>query len=139
MYGGGGRHAQPPKRRPVALLVSGGVVVVVAVVLVLVLTVFKPGSSTPKYGMVPNGGSAQADAGQVAAAFFTAWQMGDLTKAASYTDQPAAAQAGLAGYAKDLNLGKFAVTAGTVADAKGTTAAQPRETVTFAVSASVAT
>ncbi|MGH3280846.1 MAG: penicillin-binding transpeptidase domain-containing protein, partial [Trebonia sp.] len=52
---------------------------------------------------------------------------------------PAAAQAGLAGYAKDLNLGKFAVTAGTVADAKGTTAAQPRETVPFAVSASVAT
>jgi hypothetical protein len=136
---GGGRHAQPRKRRPVAVMAVGGVAIVVVVALVLVLTVFKPGGGTPKNGMVPNGGSAQADAQQVATAFLTAWQAGDLAQAGSYTDQPAAAQAGLAAYAKDLNLGKFAATAGAVASAAGATPAQPRETVTFAVSASVAT
>jgi hypothetical protein len=119
--------------------VTGGVVVLAVVALVLVLTVFKTGSSTPKYGMVPNGGSAQADAQQVAAAFLTAWQAGDLTQAANYTNAPATAQAGLAAYAKDLNLGKFTATPGAVANAAGGTAAQPRETVTFAVSASVGT
>jgi hypothetical protein len=136
---GTGKHAQPPRRRrSVAVLVTGGVVVVVVVALVLVLTVFKPGSSTPKYGIVPTGGSAQADAQQVATAFLTAWQANDLTQAANYTDQPAAAQTGLAAYAKDLHLGKFAATAGSVAAAAGSTTAQPRETVTFAISASVA-
>jgi Penicillin binding protein transpeptidase domain/NTF2-like N-terminal transpeptidase domain len=119
-------------------MVTGGVVVVVVVALVLVLTVFKSGSGTPQYGMVPTGSSAGADAQQVATAFLTAWQTGDLTKASDLTDQPAAAQTGLAAYAKDLNLGKFAATAGTVTNASGGTAAQPRETVTFAVSASVA-
>ena len=136
---GGPRHAQPPRRRrPVAVLVTGGVVVAVVIALVLVLTVFKPGSGTPKYGMVPTGSSPQADAQQVATAFLTAWQANDLTQAANYTDQPAAAQTGLAAYAKDLNLGKFSATASTAAGAAGSTAAQPRETVTFAVSASVA-
>ncbi|HET9079509.1 MAG TPA: penicillin-binding transpeptidase domain-containing protein, partial [Trebonia sp.] len=137
MYGGG-RHALPRKRRPAAVMAAGGVAVVIVVALVLVLTVFKSGGGTPKYGLVTNGGSPQADAGQVATAFLTAWQAGDLAQAANYTDQPAAAQAGLTAYAKDLNLGKFAATAGTVASAAGATAAQPRETVTFAVSASVA-
>ncbi len=137
---GGGKHAQQPprRRRPVAVLVTGGVVAVVVIALVLVLTVFKPGSSTPAYGMVPTGGSAQADAQQVATAFLAAWQGNDLTQAANYTDQPATAQAGLAAYAKDLNLGKFTATASGVAAAAGSTAAQPRETVAFAVSASVA-
>jgi Penicillin binding protein transpeptidase domain/NTF2-like N-terminal transpeptidase domain len=139
VYGGRHKHAQPPKRRPVAVMVTGGVVVVVVVALVLVLTVFKPGNGAPKYGLVPNGGSAQADAQQVATTFLTAWQTGNLAQAANYTDQPAAAQAGLAAYAKDLNLGKFTATASSVANAAGSTAAQPRQTVTFAVRASVAT
>jgi hypothetical protein len=120
------------------VLVTGGIVVVVVVALVLVLTVFKPGSSTPKYGLVPTAGSAQADAQQVATAFLTAWQADDLTQAANYTDQPAAAQTGLAAYAKDLNLGKFSATAISVATAAGSTSAQPRETVTCAIMASVA-
>ncbi|HEY1824017.1 MAG TPA: penicillin-binding transpeptidase domain-containing protein [Trebonia sp.] len=140
MYGGGG--AQPPqvKRRTRVVMVSAGVLAVLVVALVLVVVVIKPGSSSaPAYGLIPTGGSASADGEQVATAFLTAWQEGDLTKAANYTDQPAAAQAGLAGYAKYLNLGKLAATPGAVAGATGATALQPRETVAFGVSASVAT
>jgi hypothetical protein len=137
---GGGKHAQrPPKRRrSVAAAVTGGVVAVVVIALVLLLTVFKSGGSAPKYGLVATGGSAQADAQQVATAFLTAWQANDLTQAANYTDQPAAAQTGLAAYARDLNLGKFSATASGVATAAGSTSAQPRETVTLAIRASVA-
>ena len=140
VYGGGAKHAQQPKKRrpPVAMMVTGGVVVAVVVALVLVLTVFKPGSSTPKYGLIPTGGSPQEDAQQVATAFLTAWQSGDLTKAANYTDAPASAQTALTAYAKDLNLGKFAASASGVTSASGSTAAQPRENVTFGVRASVA-
>ncbi|MGH3253331.1 MAG: penicillin-binding transpeptidase domain-containing protein, partial [Trebonia sp.] len=103
------------------------------------VTVFKPGSSTPAYGMIPTGGSAQQDGEQVAAAFLTAWQEGDLAKAANYTDQPAAAATALAAYAKDLNLKKFGATPGAVTDAAGSTTAKPRESVAFAVSASIGT
>ena len=138
VYGGGGAQPQQVKRRTRGVMVTSGVLAVLAVALVLVLTVFKPGGSTPAYGMVPNAGSAPQDGEQVAAAFLTAWQEGDLTKAANYTDQPAAAGAALAAYAKDLNLGKFAATAGAVTSAAGSTTARPRETVTFALSASVA-
>jgi hypothetical protein len=127
------------KRRTVAVMVTAGVLAVLVVALVLVLTVFKPGGGgTPAYGMIPNGSSAQQDGEQVAAAFLTAWQAGDLTKAANYTDKPSAAATALAAYAKDLNLKNFAATPGAVAVAAGSTPAQPRETVSFAVAASVA-
>ena len=44
-------------------------------VVLLVVVVFKPGSSgPPKYGMIPTGSSPQADAQQVAAAFLAAWE-----------------------------------------------------------------
>ena len=104
----------------------------------LVVVVFKPGSGTPAYGLVPTGSNAQQDGEQVAAAFLDAWQAGDLTKAGNYTNHPAAATAALATYAKYLNLGTFSAAAANVASAPGATAAQPRETVTFAVRASVA-
>jgi hypothetical protein len=141
VYGGGARQQQQPppvKRRTVAVMVTSGVLAALVVALVLVLTVFKPGSGAPTYGIIPNGASAQQDGQQVAAAFLTAWQEGDLTKAANYTDKHAAAAAALAAYAKDLNLRSFAATPGAVTEAAGSTTAQPRESVTFAVSASVA-
>jgi hypothetical protein len=139
VYGGAARQQQPPvKRRTVAVMVTAGVLAVLVVALVLVLTVFKPGDSTPTYGIIPNGSSAQQDGQQVAAAFLTAWQEGDLTKAANYTDKHSAAAAALAAYKKDLNLKGFAATPGAVTDAAGSTTAQPKESVTFAVSASVA-
>jgi transpeptidase family protein/MecA-like transpeptidase family protein len=139
VYGGSPQQPQPPvKRRTVVVMVTAGVLAVLVVALVLVLTVFKPGSGTPTYGIIPNGSSAQQNGEQVAAAFLTAWQEGDLTKAANYTDSHAAAAAALATYAKDLNVKNFAATPGAVTDAAGSTTAQPRESVTFAVSASVA-
>jgi len=136
----GGKHEpKPVKRRTIAVTATGGVVVVLVVVLVLVLTVFKSSNPPPAHGLIPTGNSPQQDGEQVASAFLTAWQEGDLAKAANYTDQSTAASAGLAAYAKDLNLKKFAATPGAVADATGSSSAKPRENVTFAVSASVAT
>ena len=129
---------RPVKRRTLAVMVTAGALAVLLVVLVLVLTVFKPGSSAPSQGIIPTGSSAQQDGQQVATAFLTAWQEGDLGKAANYTDQPAAATAALTAYAKDLNLKKLAASPGAVTDAAGSTAADPRESVKFAVSASVA-
>ena len=138
-----GRRSEPeaapqPKRRPLAVKVGGGVVVVVAVALVLMLTVFKSGNNKAVTGFVPTGSSPQADAQQLATAFLTAWQSGDLGKAADYTDQPATAQAALAAYSKDLNLSKLTATAGTIAGAPASTAARPRENVTFEVNAGIA-
>jgi len=137
-----GAHAAPPRRstrrRGLILLVTSGVLAVAVVAALLVLVVFKPGSSTPAYGMVPTGSTAQQDGEQVAAAFLTAWESGDLAKAGNYTNHPAAATAALTSYAKYLNLGNFSAAAASVKDAPGSTAAQPSESVTFAVRASVA-
>ena len=136
-----GVHAAPPPRRSrrgLILLVTSGVLAVAVVAALLVVVVFKPGRGTPAYGMVPNGANAQQDGEQVAAAFLAAWESGDLAKAGNYTNHPAAATAALTSYAKYLNLGNFSAAAATVADAPGSTAAEPRESVKFAVRASVA-
>ncbi len=137
-----GAHAAPSPRRSrrgLILLVTSGVLAVAVVVALLVVVVFKPGGGgTPTYGMVPTGSNAQQDGGQVAAAFLDAWQAGDLAKAGNYTNHPATATAALATYAKYLNLGKFSAATASAASAPGATAAQPRESVTFAVRASVA-
>jgi hypothetical protein len=140
VYGGGGARPHQVKRRTRVVMITAGALAVLVVALVLVVVVVKPGSSSaPTYGLIPTAGSASQDGQQVATAFLTAWQEGDLKKAANYTDQPAAAESALASYAKDLNLGKLAATPGAVASVAGSTAALPRESVTFAVSASVAT
>jgi hypothetical protein len=137
-----GVHTAQPRRksrRGLVLLVTSGVLAVAVVAALLVVVVFKPGSAgTPATGMIPTGANAQQDGEQVAAAFLAAWQSGDLAKAGNYTNHPAAATAALTSYAKYLNLGKFGATATAVASAPGATAAQPRESVTFAVRASVA-
>jgi Penicillin binding protein transpeptidase domain len=137
-----GAHAARPRRRSrrgLMLLVTSGVLAVAAVAAVLVVVVFKPGSSgTPAYGMIPTGATAQQDGEQVATAFLDAWQTGDLAKAGNYTNHPAAATAALASYRKYLNLGRFTAASASVASAPGSTPAQPRESVTFAVRASVA-
>ena len=117
---------------------TAGALAVLLVALVLVLTVFNSNNPPPAHGIIPKGSSVQQDGQLAAAAFLSAWQQGDLAKAANYTDQPAAASTALAAYAKDLNLKKFAAAAGAVTDATGSTTADPRETVTFAVRSSVA-
>jgi hypothetical protein len=139
VYGSHARRRQRGTRRTLILALTAGVLALAVVAVLLVTVALKRGSSAaPVYGLVPTGSTAQQDAGQVAAAFLTAWQSGDLAKAADYTDQPAAAQTALAVYAKDLNVRQLALTAGAVTAAAKSTAAAPRDNVVFAVSASVA-
>ena len=135
---GGKAEPKPARRRTVAVSLTAGALAVLLVALVLVLTVFKSSNPPPAHGIIPTGNSPQQDGEQVAAAFLTAWQQGDLAKAANYTDQPAAASTALAAYAKDLNVKKFTASPGAVTAATGSSGPSPRESVTFAVSESVA-
>ena len=135
---GGKQEPKPARRRTIAATLTAGVLAVLLVALVLVLTVFKSSNPPPAHGIIPTGNSPQQDGEQVAAAFLTAWQQGDLAKAANYTDQPTAASTALAAYAKDLNLKKFAASPDAVTTATESSGPSPRESVTFAVSASVA-
>jgi hypothetical protein len=122
-------------------VLTGAVAGVVAVALVVALTfafVIKRGPGVPEFGMIPTGSSAQQDGRQVGSAFLTAWEKGKLAVAANLTDQHATAKGALAAYAKDVNLGKIAFALDSVTSAAGSTADQPRETVAFSVTASVA-
>ena len=67
-------------------------------------------ANTPVTGFVPTGTTPGQDAQQITAAFLTAWQDGDIAKAASLTDDPAAARAALAVYGKHLGLRRFSLT-----------------------------
>jgi hypothetical protein len=135
---GGGGHARPRSGRRKVLLASlaGGLAVVVAIALTYVF-VIKRGPGVPVTGMIPTGSTPQQDGRQVASAFLTDWETGKLSAAANLTDHPAAARAALAAYAKNLGLGKIAFGQSGVADAAGSTTAQPRETDRFAIAASV--
>ena len=115
---------------------AGGLAVVVAIALTYVF-VIKRGPGVPVTGMIPTGSTPQQDGRQVASAFLTDWEKGKLSAAANLTDHPAAARAALAAYAKNLGLGKIAFGQSGVADAAGSTTAQPRETDTYAIAASV--
>ena len=135
--GGGGHARQRSGRRKVLLgSLAGGLAVVVAIALTYVFVIkHKPG--VPVTGMIPTGSTPQQDGGQVASAFLTDWEKGKLSAAANLTDHPAAARAALAAYAKDLGIRKVSFGQGGVADAAGSTTAQPRETDAFTVAASV--
>ncbi|MGH3246218.1 MAG: penicillin-binding transpeptidase domain-containing protein [Trebonia sp.] len=135
--GRGGRFGGPGKRRKVIIAaIAGSLAVVVAIALTLVFT-GKRGPGVPATGMIPTGSTPQQDGRQLTSAFLTAWEKGNLAKAANLTNHPAAAKAALAAYAKSMGLGKIAFGPGGVADAAGSTTTQPRETETFAVTASV--
>ena len=116
-----------------------GAVAVIAVIAGVTVAVLKHnGPGTPTYGLIPTGSTPQADGQQITTAFLKAWQSGNLTEAANYTNHPAAAKAALATYAKYLDLGKMTATTGSVTSAAGSNAAVPRESAKFAVDASVA-
>ena len=135
------KPARSPRKRRTLWSITAGAVAVIAVIAGVTVIVLKHnGPGTPTYGMIPTGSTPQQDGTQVAAAFLTAWEKGNLAKAANLTDHPAAAQAALAAYAKDLNLGKIDVRdSDSVTAAAGVhDGAAPRETATFAVTASVA-
>jgi hypothetical protein len=139
--GGTGHHRPakaPRKRRKLLWAITAGAVAVIAVIAGVTVAVLKHnGPGTPTYGLIPTGSTPQADGQQITTAFLKAWQSGNLTKAANYTNHPAAAKTALATYAKYLDLGKMTATTGSVTGAAGSTAAVPRETAAFAVDASV--
>jgi hypothetical protein len=117
------------------------------VVAVAVFFVFVRGPGKVKpVGFVPTGTTPGQDAGQITTAFLRAWQKGDLTQAAGYTNHPAAALASLNTYQKYLHLKKLTGSAGTATSltaaifatsATSTAPAAPRESMKFGVSATV--
>jgi hypothetical protein len=149
--GGHGRHGYGPpsgatsrtyrsghgKRRKGKLIALTAGVLAVVVAGGLVGYKLIGGSSGPATGFIPSGSTPEADAGQITDAFLQAWQAGDLQKAANYTDHPAAAQAALTAYKKNLHLKKMTANTGPATAAPGTSAA-PRESVKFALTDTVA-
>jgi hypothetical protein len=123
------------------------VVALAAVVAAAVVIFVVRGGSKPVVGFVPNGSTPEQDAQQLTTAFLTAWQAGQLSQAASYTDNSATAQAALAGYGAHLGLKKLTVTyqsatpaawpAGSGGPSATATPTTPREAVTYAASAKV--
>jgi hypothetical protein len=121
--------------------------VVIAAVVVIVI---KQGSGNGSGGFVPTGSSPSQDSEQITTAFLQAWDSSDLQKAASYTDDPIAAQAALTTYRKYLNLRKLSgsvqsatataapTSAGGAKPTAGPTASSTLESVTFQLSATVA-
>ena len=131
-----GGRGKRRKRNLIALIAGAAAAVVIAAVVVVKVVGGGSGSTT---GFVPSGSTPAQDAAQITTAFLQAWQSGDLGKAASYTDHPAAAQASLTTYQKDLHLKKLTGSAGNVTAATGApaTAVTP-ESVTFGLNAMVA-
>ncbi|HET9079488.1 MAG TPA: penicillin-binding transpeptidase domain-containing protein, partial [Trebonia sp.] len=133
---GGGKRNSPWRSRKILLpATAGGLAVVVAAALTFVFVV-KHGPGGPAAGMIPTGSTPAQDGQQVASAFLADWGKGKLATAANLTNDPAAAKAGLAAYAKDLGLGSVAF--GVSGENSVTSAtAKPREKVTYSVAASV--
>ena len=67
-----------------------------------------------------------------------AWQTGDLEQASRYTDHPSAASAALATYSKYLHLRKLTATTLSDTVAPSGTSSTPRESVGYAIKATVA-
>ena len=128
-HGGGGKN----KKRNV--IIAAVVAVVVAIAAVVVVVVVTSGSGKPATGFVPTGSSPEQDAQEITTAFIQAWKTGDLNQAARYTDRPALAQAALTGYRKTMHLRKLTGTAQSAAPVSG---GGTRESVTFALNATVA-
>jgi Penicillin binding protein transpeptidase domain len=119
-------------------VVAAAALAVVAGIAAVIVTVVLPGRNANSTGFVPTGSSAAQDAEQITSAFLAAWQTGDLGQAARYTDHPAAAQAALAAYGRYLHLRKVTATAQSDTVAPSGTSSTPRESVGYAVKATVA-
>jgi len=147
---GGGTGGRRGRRRPGPVLITA-IIAVLAVAAAAIIIFVVRGSNKPIIGFVPTGSTPDQDAQQLTAAFLTAWQEGQLAKAASYTDNPAAAQAAMTGFGAHLGLKKLTATyqsasgvawpAGNSGSpyATGTAApTTPREQVTYSAAARVA-
>ncbi len=123
------------------------IVAVLAVAAAAIVIFVVRGTNKPVVGFVPNGSTPEQDAQQLTTAFLTAWQAGDFSKAASYTDSATAAQAALAGYGKHLGLKKLTATyqgaaavawpAGSGGPAATAPPTTPREQVTYSAAVKV--
>jgi hypothetical protein len=129
-----GRRGRKRRKLPYVLIaVAAAAAAGIGAVLVL-----PGGRHTQATGYLPTGSSAGQDAQQTARAFLRAWDAGDLRQAANYTNHPAAARAALTAFRTDLRLRKLRSIAGPAA-AISPSSATPREKVSYAASASVAT
>ena len=120
-------------------MVIAGALAVVAGIVAVIVTVVLPGGNTNTTGFVPSGSSAAQDAEQITSAFLQAWQTGDLGQASRYTDHPSAASAALATYSKYLHLRKLTATTLSQTIAPSGASSTPRESVGYAIKATVAT
>jgi hypothetical protein len=123
-------------------VVTAGALAVVAGIAAVIVTVVAPGGNANSTGFLPTGTSAGQDAEQITSAFLQAWKTGDLGQASRYTNHPSAAQAALVTYQKYLHLRKLTATtesATAVAASTSGTSSTPRESVGFAIHATVAT
>jgi len=130
-----GRHGgQGRKRRKLPYVLVAVAVVAAGISAVFVLP---RGGHAQTTGFLPTGSSDGQDAQQTARAFLSAWDAGELQKAANYTDHPAAAKAALTAFGTYLHLKKLTSTAGSTT-AISASSANPRQKVSYAASASVA-
>jgi hypothetical protein len=118
-------------------ILAAGAAVLAAGATVIIVRAVAPGGSGDTTGFAPTGSSPQQDGEQITAAFLRAWQAGDLSQAARYTDRPGAAGAALAAYRKNLHLRKLTGTTGSVTVLTDSTSS-PRVSASFEVSATVA-
>jgi hypothetical protein len=117
---------------------TAGALAVVAGIAAVIVTVVAPGGNANATGFVPSGTTAAQDAEQITSAFLQAWQTGDLGQAARYTDHTAAATAAFATYSKYLHLRKLTATTQSGTVAPSGTSSTPRESVGYAIKATVA-
>jgi hypothetical protein len=136
-----GSPDKPPKgqgrnKKKLIALTAGGLAVAAGVAFGA-FKVLNHGPGIPVYGMIPTGSTPQQDAQQITAAFLKDWRTGVLAKAANLTDSHVTAQAALAVYVKGLHLTKLTAATASATDATGSTAALPREQVSYAATATV--
>jgi hypothetical protein len=98
---GGGRRGSGGHRK--RIIITSVVVAALAVVAAAGFVVPRSRRGATA-GFVPTAGSPSGDAKQLAGVFLSAWERNNLRKAASYTDDPAAALTALRNYQKYLNL-----------------------------------
>lgn len=102
--GGHGSGKRPWQSRKILYpALAGGLAVVLAITLTFVF-IAKRGPGVPATGMIPTGSTPAQDGRQVASAFLTDWERGQLSRAANLTNDPAAAKTALARDSKDLGL-----------------------------------
>ena len=129
--GGGGR------RNLIVIVTAGALAIVAAIAVTVVMVTGHKGSAVT--GFVPTGSTPDQDAQQITTAFLQAWQTGNLSQAAHYTDQPAAALTALTSYQKYLHLRKLTGSAQGASALPANATSQTRESTQFAVNAKVAT